>query len=109
MTKPTSITIPVTYDADGILECSALVHAFERALGGRICITDWYSERAAQSDYPHLSEEDRREVISCISTGDYDEAIDRDSRREVLDAAVVEAGFEPYPGDRDDAALTASF
>jgi hypothetical protein len=99
MERPTSISIDLIYDRDGRLDASSLLMNLENALGGRIKVTDWYDENMAADDYPHLNEEERRALISSISTGDYDDAIDRDIRRTVLDEAAASAGLPRWEGD----------
>lgn len=101
MERPTSITLDVKYNRDGTIDDSSLIIELESALGGRLCITDWYGESHAQTDYPHLNEDERRAVISSIQIGDYDEAVDQDMRRATIDSAVIAAGLEGYP-DADD-------
>lgn len=88
MTKPTSITLPLNYNSDGTLDTNSLMLALENALEDRVRITDWYDESSAMADYPDLDEEQRREMIAAISIGDYDEAIDREIRKDVLDKAA---------------------
>lgn len=97
MERPTSITLDVKYNADGTIDDNSLIMAIESALGGRLCITDWYGESEAANDYPHLSAQDRRHVINAIQTGDYDDAIDKDLKRSVIDNAVEAVGLEAYP------------
>lgn len=93
MDRPTTITLPVKYDSDGMLDASSLLLALESAVNDRIRITDWYDESRAREDYPHLDDEERRAMIAAIQTGDWDLAIDQNVRKEVLDDAVEAAGL----------------
>lgn len=99
MSNPTQITLDLKYDADGILDESTLLIQLESQLGGRIKITDWVGERAIAQEYPHLNEDERRALISSVDIGDYDDAINSDVRRIVLDKAAQNAGLPRYEGD----------
>ena len=108
--RPSSISIDLIYDRDGLLDANSLIMTLESQLGGRIRITDWYDESKAAEDYPHLSAEERRAVVDAIDTGDYDLAIDDDLRRDMIDQAVESAGFElasPSDDEDEDEAETA--
>lgn len=89
--RPSSISIDLRYDRDGRLDASALLIALEGQLEGRIKILDWYDENFAAADYPHLNDEQRRSLIWNIETGDYDEIINQDGKRSVLDEAAARA------------------
>jgi hypothetical protein len=92
--RPTQIVIELRYDEDGMLDSFHAINQLESALDGRVCITDSIDERFMAKDYPHLSAEERRDVISQISTGDYDaDVIDADARTNYLDDVVEKAGY----------------
>lgn len=94
MDGPDRISIDVTYDNNGFLIESKLIMAIEEALGGRLRITDWISERMISEEYDLTNKEDIRNFVNNISVGDYDDAIDQDIRREVLDQAFSDAGLD---------------
>ncbi len=102
MSLPETITLPIKYNSDGTLDASSLIIALESAVEGRMRITDWYDETFAKNDYPHLDDEQRRALISSIDTGDYDEIIDSDGRRAVLDEAAERAGVPTWRGGEDE-------
>ncbi|NTF17017.1 hypothetical protein G6L37_01060 [Agrobacterium rubi] len=102
MTRPANVNIDLVYDRDGRLDTSSLIMTLESQLEGRLKITDWYDENLAANDYPHLTSDEIRQVIPEISTGDYDDAIDRDIRRNALDDAVASAGLPRWEGDLDE-------
>ncbi len=66
----------------------------EEALKLGIVLTDYVLLDDIKSDYPHLDDDQAAAVLASISIGDYDDAIDRDIRRSVLDDAVKTAGFD---------------
>lgn len=101
MGLPATITLPVKYNSDGTLDASSLILALENAVEGRLRITDWYDENFAQIDYPHLDDEQRRALISSIEVGDYDEIINSDGRRAILDEAAERAGVPAWRSDED--------
>lgn len=109
--RPTQIVIELRYDEDGMLDSFDAINQLEAALDGRVCITDSIDERFMAKDYPHLTAEERRDVISQISTGDYDvDVIDGSARRNYLDELVEKAGYDVgMPGDvgEEDAAAPA--
>lgn len=102
-----TVSLEITYEEDGSIDESATLQAFEKAVGGRIKITDWYGMMFAKLDYPHLNEEQMMTLINTIDTGDYDESISKDIRRDVLDATLNRADIEAWEGqfdkDRDEA------
>lgn len=99
MDLPEKITLDIRYHADGTLDESSLLLALETAVGGRIRITDWVGESHIRGEYPHLDEEQRIGLISSIEIGEYDYAIDQDTRRTVLNDAAVSAGVPRWDGD----------
>lgn len=100
MTKPDQITLNVNYDENGHLDDSAILIQLEALLPGRIKITDWVSERSIQSEYEHLSIDQVHELIHNIDIGDYDDAIDKDLRRDALNEACSRADL-PVLADGD--------
>jgi hypothetical protein len=102
MTRPLQISLEVKYDADGIMDESSLITQLEKLLEGRIRITDWVGERAISEEYKHLDEEQRRSLISSIDIGDFDDAINLDVRRKVLDEAATSAGVPVSDSENDD-------
>jgi uroporphyrinogen-III decarboxylase len=93
--RPTQIVIELRYDEKGMLDSFHAINQLEAALDGKVCITDSIDERFIAQDYPHLSAEERKDVISHISTGDYDTAvIDAYARSNYLDDLVEKAGYD---------------
>ncbi|MNU60501.1 hypothetical protein D3C71_496930 [compost metagenome] len=99
MDLPSEITLPIKFHSDGTLDESSLLLALEAAVGNRIRITDWVGESHIREEYPHLDEEQRIGLISSIEIGEYDYAINQDTRQTVLNEAAVAAGVPRWEGD----------
>lgn len=98
MEQPESITIPLTYDADGKLNDAAFILVLERELQGRLRITDWYGEEFAASDFPHLNQEERLALLDQIEVGEWGEqVVDADAKRDQLEIAVARADIDLGP------------
>lgn len=95
------VPLEIFYDKDGSIDEISTMLSFEKALEGRIRITDWFGIEGAKREYPHLNEEQMITLITSLEIGDYDEAIDRDRVREVLDETLTRAGIETYEGEFD--------
>jgi hypothetical protein len=102
MDLPETITLEVRHNSDGTLDSSSLLIALEKALDGQIRITSWYDETFARLDYPHLDGEQRRALISSIEVGDYDQIINSDGHRSILDEAAERAGVPAWRGEADE-------
>ncbi|TLX16134.1 hypothetical protein [Rhizobium sp. MHM7A] len=98
MEQPKSITIPLTYDAQGRLNDASFILALESALQGRLRITDWYGEEFASSDFPHLSQDERLALLGGIEVGEWGEnVIDPDAKREQLEIAAARVDVDLGP------------
>ena len=98
MEQPESITIPLTYDADGKLNDAAFILVLERELQGRLRITDWYGEEFAASDFPHLNQEERLALLDQIEVGEWvEQVIDADAKRDQLEIAAARADIDLGP------------
>lgn len=99
------IVIDVRFDADGVLDTAHVLNQLESRLEGHLKVTDWIDERLVAQDYPHLTSEQRLDVISLVQGGDYDDGIiNKDARRYYLDEMVGRAGYETETYESDHAA-----
>jgi hypothetical protein len=102
MELPETITLPIKRNSDGTLDASSLIIALETELDGHIRILDWYDETFAQNDYAHLDSEQRQALISSIDTGDYDQIVNSDGRRAILDEAAERADVPAWKSEDED-------
>lgn len=98
------IVLNVRRNEEGVIDSSRLLTDLEDKTNGEIKITDWIDLEIMKNEYPHLSRADAAHAICHIDIGDYDDAINRDIRLDVLNEAVERAGFSTCEGEGDEEA-----